>query len=374
MKKTRLYTLTLVGISVVVLTISLISSSYLYSLAKEKLWSEKLESGEREVRQISVLLEQQIQNGLSKAQVIHNLQLSIQNTDTKSDFICMYNQKGIELCHPNPALIGQKILEDNSQITDGKNREIKTLSAVLEQGEKRNGLRIFPNNPKRNSEIVNIYPVAGTDWMVASHANVALLQEQLSDLYVQFLLNLLLSTIVISVGCYVLIRLIYSKYELAIELEKEHLNDKVNELQILNKQLNTNQEKSQNLPENTVDENEPKDSEITKKRILTYHKDEIVKLDTEDIAYIFLENGITYIYTFSNRQFTSNNSLDEIIKWLDQTNFYRANRQFIININAITTILLYGKNQLKLNIKPDLNTNVIISKNKVAEFKQWLDQ
>src|SRR4051812_43940859 len=115
MKKARLYTLTLTGISIVVLIISLISSSYLYLSAKEKLCNSKLESGEREVREISRLLEQQLRSGLSKDKVIHNLQVSIENTDIKSDFICMYNQKGIELCHPNPALIGLKIQEDNSQ-------------------------------------------------------------------------------------------------------------------------------------------------------------------------------------------------------------------------------------------------------------------
>lgn len=374
MKKARLYILTLAGISIVVLIISLISSAYLYSSAKENLWNSKIESGEREVREISRLLEQQLHSGLSKNQVVHNLQISIENTDIKSDFICMYNQKGIELCHPNPALIGQKIQEDNSQVRGITDKKIKTLSAVLEQGQKTAGMRTFPNNPKRNSEIVNINPVAGTDWMVASHANLAILEEQLSDLYLQFVMSILLSTLFISGCCYIIIRLIYRKYEAAIELENKDLNDKVNTLQVLNLQLNLNQQKLQNLPESAVLNDVLKESEIAKKRILTYQKDELIKLDTNDIAYILLDNGITYIYTFDNRQFNSNNSLDEIMKGLDSTTFYRANRQFIINIRAIASILLYGKNQLKLIIKPEVKMDVIISKNKVSEFKNWLDQ
>lgn len=374
MKKARLYTLTLTGISIVVLIISLISSSYLYLSAKEKLCNSKLESGEREVREISRLLEQQLRGGLSKDQVIHNLQVSIENTDIKSDFICMYNQKGIELCHPNPALIGLKIQEDNSQVNGIGNQEFKPLSTVLKQGEKIGGMRTFPNDPKRKSEIININPVAGTDWMVASHANLAVLEEELSDLYLQFVVSLFLSTIFISVCCYLMIRLIYRKYEKVFDLEKEDLNYRVNELQILNLQLNSNQQKLQNLADSTILNDTSKESEIPKKRILTYHKDELIKLDIEEIAYILLDTGITYIYTFDNRQFNSNNSLDEVMKWLDQTTFYRANRQFIVNIASISSILLYGKNQLKLIIKPDPKIDIIISKNKVAEFKNWLDQ
>ncbi len=374
MKKNWLYTLTLAGISVAVLIISLLSFEYLYSSAKEKLWKSKLESGEREAREISRLLEQQLRSGLSKTKIIQNLQVSIQNTDVKSDFICMYNKEGIELCHPNPALVGQKIQEANSRITGSNDAKIKTLKMVLEQGEISSGLRTFPNNPGRSSEIVNIYPVEGTDWMVASHANLSVLEEELADLRLQFILSLILSTLLISGSSYIIIRLLYRRYETSLEAENKILNDKVNELHILNLHLNANREKLKS-PSAAAPLNElSKDSETAKKRFLTYHKDELVKVESQDIAYFYLDNGITYLYTFGGRQLTSTNSLDEIIKWLDQTSFYRANRQFIVNIRAINSILLYGKNQLKLVIKPTVNMDVIVSKNKAAEFKQWLDQ
>lgn len=374
MKKARLYTLTLISIGIVVLIITILSSGYLYQSAKEKLCNSKLESGEREVREVSRLLEQQLRSGLTQEQVIRNLQISIENTDIKSDFICMYNQKGIELCHPNPALIGQKIQKNNSQVNGIGGNEFKPLSTVLEEGEKIGGMRTFPNNPERKSEIVNINPVAGTDWMVASHANLTVLEEELSDLYFQFVMSLFLSTVFISFCSYIMIRLIYRKYEKAFDLEKEDLNSRLNELQILNLQLNSNQQKLQNPVENNIQNDISKESETPKKRILTYHRDELIKLDIEDVAYILLDTGITYIYTFDNRQYNSNNSLDEAMTWLDQSAFYRANRQFIVNISSINSILLYGKNQLKLIIKPDPKIDIIISKNKVAEFKSWLDQ
>jgi hypothetical protein len=373
-KKTRLYTLTLVGISIVVLMISMAFTQYLYNAAKEKLWNTKLASGEREAREIAHLLEQQLNSGLTRQQVISNLQKSIENTDVKSDFICMYNRQGIELCHPDPALVGQKIREENSTLSALKDKKSSPFSAVLQAGVQSNGVRTFSSNPQKSSEIVTVYPVIQTDWMVASHANLTVLQEQLSDLHLQFLLGLVLSTIAISICCYLLIRLIYRKYEADIDYERKELNDKVVGLQVLNLQLNTQQEKIPSLPPATMAATSPTDPEIAKKRIITYHKDELIKLDTHEIAYVFLDNGLTWFYTFEDRQYNSSNSLDEIMKWLDNANFYRANRQFIINIRSMQSILLYGKNQLKLIMKPAIDTEVIISKNKVAEFKQWLDQ
>jgi hypothetical protein len=51
----------------------------------------------------------------------------------------------------------------------------------------------------------------------------------------------------------------------------------------------------------------------------------------------------------------------------------RANRQHIISVKGIDEILRYGNNQLKIELNPPSNSTIIISKNKAAEFKKWLD-
>jgi DNA-binding LytR/AlgR family response regulator len=97
-------------------------------------------------------------------------------------------------------------------------------------------------------------------------------------------------------------------------------------------------------------------------------------LDVEDVALFCLAEAAVFIKTFLNKQYTTNLSLDELMRQLDSTIFYRANRQYIININSIKTIQVYGNNQLRLMIKPEAPEDIIISKNKVAEFKKWLDR
>jgi uncharacterized membrane protein YhdT len=354
-----------------VLLISIISFKYIYSSAKAQLWKSKMESGQRECREIGKLLEQQLQNGMPSAKVIDQLQQSIVNTDAQSEFVCMYNREGIELCHPNPALVGQKINDNNSQFLNPNNGEPVPFSKVLQLGKASGGTRLFPEQTHRSSEIVNVYPVRGTDWLVAAHANTEVVQEEFSNLYKQFFIVLLIMALLIIGCCYLLVRLIYRTYERKAEAEIQQLDAKVNELSALNKQLLLTQEKLQEQPEASVPVAEP----VTyRKRIVTYQKDEMITLDVDDVALFYLAETTVFIKTFLDKQYTTNLTLDELMRQLDSHVFYRANRQYIININSIKTIQVYGNNQLRLVTKPESNEDIVISKNKVAEFKKWLDR
>lgn len=369
MKKFNLYTITFLAVSTVILLTSFFSFNYLYSSSKEDLFKSKFEAGKREVREIGKLLELQLKDGLSKDAVIQNLQNSIVNTDTQSGFICMYNQNGVELCHPNPALIGQKIDKSNSGFaSDDKNSD---FIEVLNSGKAHTGIRSFSKNSERASEIVSVFPVSGSDWMVASHANMEVIEQQISDLYLKFLIVFLIATLLILGISFFLIRMIYKNYEKQKNNEIKNLNDEINTLTAINTQLNVIHEKINKSADSLSNEDA---TENSKRRIITYHKDELISLETSDIAYFFLENNIVYIKTNSGNQYVINSSLDELIKTLDPQIFYRANRQFIINVKAINNILVYGKNQLKLVVNPESDEIILISKNKVAEFKKWLEQ
>ena len=59
---------------------------------------------------------------------------------------------------------------------------------------------------------------------------------------------------------------------------------------------------------------------------------------------------------------------------LNPENFYRANRQFIININAINEIHPYFKGRIKLNLSPQQESELIISSEKSRSFKDWLNK
>ena len=100
----------------------------------------------------------------------------------------------------------------------------------------------------------------------------------------------------------------------------------------------------------------------------------MILLEIQDAALFYLADNTLIIKTFLGKEHIINLSLDELMKQLDNQIFYRANRQYIVNVNAIKTIFIYGKNQLRLLTQPESPEDIIISKNKVAEFKSWLDQ
>lgn len=365
MKKTELYIFTLAAISLVCLLVGWGSLRYYYVNAREALWIQKMQSGQREIRELGVLLEHQLKDGISPDNVIRNMQQSILNTDVQSEFVCMYNTDGIELCHPNPSLIGTRIETGNSTFLTSDTAQ--RFQKVLQNGKLASGVRIFPENTKRSSEIVSVQPVKYTNWMLASHANIVVFQDQLDHLYQKFLIGALFVVLVMSVGCFCVIRAIYRKYEVHTDLQIEGLNEQINTLSILNRQLELKQH-------NTLQRVESSNEETLRKRILTYQKDEIIAIDIDDIAYISLVGETVSTHTFQRQVYPINNSLDELMKQLNNDLFYRANRQFIININSIESILVYGKNQLQLKTTPKCSEVITISKNRVSEFKKWLDR
>ncbi|NHQ79838.1 LytR/AlgR family response regulator transcription factor, partial [Elizabethkingia miricola] len=99
----------------------------------------------------------------------------------------------------------------------------------------------------------------------------------------------------------------------------------------------------------------------------------IITIDIEDVVYIVLAETVS-VLTLQNNTYTINSSLDELMRQLNNEIFYRANRQYIVNINAIESISIYGRNQLRIETKLKPEEAIIISKNKVSDFKKWLDQ
>lgn len=102
-------------------------------------------------------------------------------------------------------------------------------------------------------------------------------------------------------------------------------------------------------------------------------RNELVPVLISEIAYVYTENTITYVVNFEGKKSTSNASLDDMYSNFDSTLFFRANRQYIISISAIDKIIKYGKSQLKIVLNSKVSEEIIISKNKAAEFKQWLN-
>jgi hypothetical protein len=344
--------------------------NYLLEISTNHFLQTQIESSKREANEISLLVQYQIENGLPKEVVINNLQKSIENTSTESGFVCMFDWSGIEICHPDPEKIGQQILPEESFVQPAIYSELdpQDFYDLLKNKTKSGGIREF-SEKSRNSEIIYLYPVKGTDWIIAAHANIGHIEGRMQKMKTNFILAYAVSGILIIIMSLFMVRLISGRYEKKLEKQNEGLSKEVVTLSKLNSDLVLYKEKKEKLGDAQEGQRE---NNLAKKRILTYVKDEIVSIEPENIAFIYTENTVTYICCLDGKVFHSNNSLDEIFSDLASALFFRANRQFIISVKAIDKIYKYGNNQLKIEVNPKSPINIIISKNKTSEFKQWL--
>lgn len=111
----------------------------------------------------------------------------------------------------------------------------------------------------------------------------------------------------------------------------------------------------------------------TKERFLIKIGAQIKIVPINGIVCFFSENKITYLKTKEGRDYIVDLSLDEIEKSIDNLNFFRINRKYIIALDAIKEIVNYSNSRLKINLNVSCEEELIVSREKVTTFKQWLD-
>ncbi len=100
----------------------------------------------------------------------------------------------------------------------------------------------------------------------------------------------------------------------------------------------------------------------------------IKTISITEVAYFLFEDRTTLIVTKENRRYPLKQTLDELETMLDPHQFTRANRQFIISIDAIQKIHPWFKGRLKLDLNPPQQIDLVISSEKSRGFKEWLDR
>lgn len=110
-----------------------------------------------------------------------------------------------------------------------------------------------------------------------------------------------------------------------------------------------------------------------RQRFLVKQGQRLLSIETADIAWFHAEGKLCFIKTWENHRYLIDYTLEELNAMLDPEFFYRANRAYIIQIKSIKSISNFFKGKLILQLQPAADENdVIISKEKASEFKQWL--
>ncbi|MBN3583489.1 response regulator transcription factor [Algoriphagus aestuarii] len=113
-----------------------------------------------------------------------------------------------------------------------------------------------------------------------------------------------------------------------------------------------------------------------KKRFLVKIGSRFTYVPTEKVSFFFSENGVTYLVeSGTSQKYIVENSLNELQEsLLNPTDFYRINRSMIINLNDVSAIKPYVNGRLLLSLATKSDFDPIVARERVAEFKRWVNQ
>ncbi len=111
-----------------------------------------------------------------------------------------------------------------------------------------------------------------------------------------------------------------------------------------------------------------------RQRFLVSGATALSKIVTDDIAYIYSENKLTTAVCFDGKEHIIEHSLDKLEEELDPAKFYRANRQYILNIDSVNKIESYFGGKLIVKLIAPFKLTITISRLKATNFKYWIDQ
>lgn len=106
--------------------------------------------------------------------------------------------------------------------------------------------------------------------------------------------------------------------------------------------------------------------------LLVHHKDKIIPLSNSDIAYIYTRDERVSVCDNSGAIYSLNRPLETLQAQLPESQFFRANRQYIISRHSIKDISVWFGSRLTIALSLPTPERIVIPKAKVPEFKRWL--
>ncbi len=110
-----------------------------------------------------------------------------------------------------------------------------------------------------------------------------------------------------------------------------------------------------------------------KKRFLVKFGEKIQSINTTDVSFFFSESKITYLQTFEGKRYVVDSKLEKVESEVDPTLFFRINRKYLIHPDSIIDIFIHSNSRLKIKLNHCKDSDIIVSREKVSAFKEWLD-
>lgn len=113
---------------------------------------------------------------------------------------------------------------------------------------------------------------------------------------------------------------------------------------------------------------------IQKESFLVFKGNKYITVKTQEIAYFYINYKTPSIVTFKGEEFTLNYSLEKVHKMLSSKVFFRLNRQYLINFNAVKEVEHYFGRKLHVKLVVTTPERLLIGKTRSSHFLKWLEE
>lgn len=110
-----------------------------------------------------------------------------------------------------------------------------------------------------------------------------------------------------------------------------------------------------------------------KTRFLVKVGDHLRSVQAENIMVFYAEGRTVFLITNKQNKYIIDYTLEDLVKIIDPEMFFRPNRSFIININAIRDVVVYSNSRLLIELNQSFDKEIIVSRDKVAQLKTWFE-
>lgn len=112
----------------------------------------------------------------------------------------------------------------------------------------------------------------------------------------------------------------------------------------------------------------------SKTRFVIKVGDRLRTIEVENILYFYSQDKTTFCHTIEKRDYILDYTLEQLVEMLDAQQFFRINRKYLVHTKSIQDIISYTNSRLRLVLKDSEDSDVIVARERVQEFKEWLDQ
>jgi DNA-binding LytR/AlgR family response regulator len=97
-------------------------------------------------------------------------------------------------------------------------------------------------------------------------------------------------------------------------------------------------------------------------------------VEVDNIRYFYSQEKATFCVADDNRNLILDFTLEQLEEMLDPSIFFRINRKYFVRASAIQDIISYTNSRLRLVLKGSTDNDIIVARERVQEFKSWLDR